>query len=318
LNSSDEALRQTGKKKARVTKPVEWWLSRLVVSCLAHGVRLLPYGWLRVPGQALGLFCYVSMPRYRRVARANLRRAYGDRWSERQISDTARRSFCELGTTVIEALWMPRLDRDELHRLVCLEGREHLDGALERGRGAILVSAHYGNWEIMAPRLVDAGYRISTIVRDADDPGINRVLNEIRVGAGQRILPRSGATRPALACLRRNEVLALLLDQNTLKGGVFVDFFGVPAATAAGPATLAVRTGAPLVPLFCIREPDRTHRIRVLPPLYPAKGEDTGAEIVRLTASVTQAIEEQVRARPEQWTWLHNRWKLRPDGSKLA
>jgi len=284
---------------------------------LAWGLRRLPYGGLGFPGRLLGSLSYSLMPRYRRVARANLRRAYGDQWSEAQVAAIARRSFQHLGMTLVEALWMPRLTTGALRRLVRLEGREHLDAALAGGHGAILISAHYGNWEIMAPRLVDAGYRISTIARDADDPGVNRILNDLRRGAGQQILPRASATRPALACLRRNEVLALLLDQNTLKGGVFVPFFGIPAATAAGPATLALRTGAPLVPIFCVRQPDRSHVARILPPILPESVGDTAADVLRLTAAITAAIEAQIRAEPEQWLWIHNRWKLRPDGSRL-
>src|SRR5207253_1913550 len=107
----------------------------------------------------------------------------------------------------------------------------------------------------------------------------------------------------------------LLLDQNTLKGGIFVDFFGIPAATAAGPAALAQRTGAALVPIFSARQPDRSHQVRILPPIYPDPSAPPEPEIERLTAAATRVIEEQIRACPEQWMWLHNRWKLRPDGT---
>jgi KDO2-lipid IV(A) lauroyltransferase len=255
------------------------------------------------------------MPRYRRVALRNLHLAFGADWSEAEIRRVARKSLHSLGTTLLETLWMPRLSREELHHLVQLEGAEYLDAALARGQGAILFSGHYGNWEIMAPRLVDAGYTISTIARDADDPGVNQAINEIRQGAGQQMLPRSRAARAGLACLRRNEVLALLLDQNTLKGGIFVDFFGVPAATAAGPAALSRRTGAPLVPVFSTRQPDRSHRVEILPPIYPDPTTEPDAEVERLTAATTHVIENRIRAHPEQWMWIHNRWKLRPDGT---
>jgi len=306
-----------GKKPRRSTRPLELWAGRAFTQGLAWSIRRLPYSWLGAPGRLLGSLCYAAMPRYRRVAHANLRRAYGDAWSDAEVAAVAKRSFQHLGMTLVEALWMPRLTGEALRRTVRLEGAEHLDRALEGGHGAILISAHYGNWEIMAPRLTDEGYRISTIARDADDPGVNRILNDIRRGAGQQILPRASATRPALACLRRNEILALLLDQNTLKGGVFVPFFGLPAATAAGPATLALRTGAPLVPIFCTRQPDRSHVARILPPIRPETTGDTPADILRLTTAITAAIETQIRACPEQWLWIHNRWKLRPDGSRL-
>lgn len=305
------------KKRRRVTRRLELWLGRVFLRTVAGMVRLLPHRALYAVGSVIGAACYAAMPRYRRVALANLRRAFGSQWNERRIAAVARASFRHLGITIVEALWLARLGPGDVERLVQLEGAEHLAAALAGGHGAILVSAHYGNWEMMPMRLAAAGYRLNTIVRDADDPGVNELLSQLRQGAGQKLLPRSSAIRPALACLRRNEILAAMLDQNTLKGGIFVDFFGIPAATAPGPATFAARTGAPLVPIFGVRLPDRRHRVLICPPIVPRRGAEQAEEVQRLTAAVTQAIEQQIRACPEQWTWLHNRWKLRPDGSRL-
>ncbi len=311
------ALAEKRKKRGRPTRPLEGWLAWRILGGLAGGLRRLPYERLAPVGRVVGDLCWALMPRYRRVALANLRRAFGQEWDEAHIVRTARASFRHLGLTLVEFVWLPRLSPEMVPGIVRLPRPNSFDDAFTAGSGAILVSAHYGNWEIVAAALCHAGYPVNTIVREADHPGLDRLINEIRAGMGERLLPRQHAIRPALQCLRRNEILALLADQNTLRGGIFVPFFGIPAATPTGPATLSIRTGAPLVPIFCVRQPDRTHEILILPPICPDRAAPPEEEIRRLTTAVTATIEAQVRALPEQWTWLHNRWKLRPDGSLL-
>jgi KDO2-lipid IV(A) lauroyltransferase len=138
------------------------------------------------------------------------------------------------------------------------------------------------------------------------------MIERIRSHCGTEVIPRAEAARKGLAALRRNEILAILLDQNIQEGGIFVPFYGYPASTATGPAVFALKTGAAIVPTFCLREKDGTHRIRAYPPLYPEATGDRQADVFRLTARITAAIEHQIRQRPELWCWIHNRWKLQP------
>lgn len=272
--------------------------------------------WERSPawGNALGALCYRAMPRYRRVALANLRLAFGREWDEARIHRVARASFGHLATTMVEFfLHQPRWTAADVDRWLRWDGREHLDAALARGRGVILVMAHYGNWELFAPLLGRWGYPVHAIAREADDPGLNGVIQEIRTRWGAQVYSRRQGPRRALAVLRANELLVMHLDQNHADGGVFVDFFGHPAATATGAARLAHRTGAALVCAFGIRQPDRTYRMRFLPALLADGDAPVEAEIVRLTAELTRRIEAQIVAAPEQWWWLHNRWKRRAE-----
>jgi KDO2-lipid IV(A) lauroyltransferase len=252
------------------------------------------------------------MRRYRRVARANLQRAFGATRSPAEIERMARRSVQHLGRTLIEFLQMPYWRDGEIERRVELKGTEHLDTALGQGRGVIGVTAHYGNWELLGARLGWAGYPLHVIVRDADDPATNALVDRIRGGWGYRVIPRRDGLRPALACLRRGELLALLLDQNAMTGAAFVDFFGYPAATAIGPAILARRTGAVLLPAFDRRLPDGRHLTEIFPPVS-WEGLDDDSAIRGMTARLTRAIETQIRIEPEQWLWIHDRWKLRPE-----
>jgi KDO2-lipid IV(A) lauroyltransferase len=300
-------------RAGRWTKPFEWWLTRQFVRGLSLTGRLLPDRAFGPLGRTVGRLAWTAMPRYRRVALANLERAFGAEWSAARREAVARASFGHLGTTLVEFfLRQPRLTMEEVEREVRFEGREHFDAAFARGRGVLLITAHYGNWELMGPRLARAGYQVSAVSRTADDPGIEAMIESIRTRCGLRQIPRKQAAREGLAALRRNEILAILLDQNTLTGGVFVPFFGYPASTATGPAVFALKTGAALVPTFCLREADGTHTMRAWPPIYPEPTGDRQHDIEVLTARVTRVIEEQIRERPELWSWLHNRWKLQP------
>jgi len=300
------------RSKGRWTKPLEWWLTRRFVSALNLLGRVLPRRSLGPLGRSLGALVWWSMPRYRTVALANLERAFPE-WPPERRRAVARASFGHLGTTLVEFfLRQPRLTMAEVEREVRFEGREHYEAAFARGKGVLLITAHYGNWELMGPRLARAGYQVSAVSRPADDPGIEVMIESIRTRCGLRQIPRRQAAREGLAALRRNEILAILLDQNTAEGGVFVPFFGHPASTATGPAVFALKTGAALVPTFSVREADGTHTMKTWPPIYPEPSGNREADIRTLTAAVTSVIEAQIRERPELWSWLHNRWKARP------
>jgi KDO2-lipid IV(A) lauroyltransferase len=293
-------------------KPLEHWLTHQVLLALDGTVARMPEPMVSMLGTAVGSLCFATMRRYRRVARANLQRAFGATRSPDDIERLARRSVQHLGRTLIEFLQVPYWGPAEIERRVELIGTEHLDAALAKGHGVIGVTAHYGNWELLGGRLARAGYPLNVIVRDADDPATNALVGRIRRGCGYRVISRQNGLRKALACLRRGEILAIFLDQNSMEGDAFVEFFGYPAATATGPAVLARRTGAVLLPAFDRRQPDGRHVTALLPPVG-WDGLDDHTAIHGMTARLTKVIEEQIRVDPEQWLWIHDRWKRRPE-----
>jgi KDO2-lipid IV(A) lauroyltransferase len=305
-------------KPVRWSKPLERWATRQLIVVLAAVGRITPRGALASMGRGLGNLAWHAMPRYRRVALANLERAYGQEWSEAEIRRVARSSFHHIGITLIEFfLRQPRITRQEVEREVRFVGQEHYEAAFARGNGVLLITGHYGNWEIMGPRLLLEGYRVSAVSRTADDPGLESMIERIRSRSGYQQIPRKQAARQGLAVLKRNEILAILVDQNTLEGGIFVPFFGYPASTATGPAAFSLKTGAALVPTFSIREADGTHTMRAWPPIYPEPTGNRTEDVRRLTAQITHTIELQIRERPELWCWLHNRWKRQPAAAEL-
>jgi len=212
----------------------------------------------------------------------------------------------------MEVLQFPRLTSENLDRLVAFEGKQNMDSALKIGRGAIILTAHFGNWELLGASLALSGYGISFIVRPVRSPRLDALVNRNRESMGVGCIPRGRSVRDALRCLKRNELLGILADIDTRVDGVFVDFFGRPAFTPRGPVSIALRTGAVLVPAFIIRQKDDTHRVVIKKAL---ELKITGAleEDIRVnTARFTKIIESYIREYPEQWIWIHQRWKTQP------
>jgi len=195
--------------------------------------------------------------------------------------------------------------------MVTLKGEEHLQWCVQQGKGTLIITAHYGNWEIAARYLTQCkGYVLNVVARDADDSATTLLVNRIREQGGYRVFPRGQAVRAVLQALKRNELVAMLPDQNA--GDVFVPFFGRLAGTVAGPALLALRSGAPILPVFCTRQPDNTYLFEMLPPFVVQPSGDKERDVTETMAHITALIEQQVRKHPSQWLWLHNRWKTRP------
>jgi len=239
----------------------------------------------------------------------NLSIAFGEEKSYTEILKICHNCFRNLGKVLMECLQFPRLTSENLGRLVTFEGRQNIDNALKMGRGVILLTAHFNNWELLAASLSLSGYEVSYIVRAVRSPRLDALVNENRESMGWTPIPRGPSIKSALKCLRRNEILGIALDIDTKVDGVFVDFFGRSAFTPRGPVSIALRTGAVLVPAFIIRQKDDTHKI-VAEKALDLKITGDSEEDIRLnTARFTKIIESYIRKYPEQWIWMHQRWK---------
>jgi len=276
---------------------------------------LFPLPMSRPVGAVAGRLALLLAGTDRRRAREHLAVAFpeltaGER--ERILRRTAR----HLGITLAEVLWLWRAAPRDVDRLVATEGFHHLEGALEAGRGAVLITGHLGNWELLNARLSTAGIPMSIAVREVYDPRLHVLATRLRTRFGTEVIPRGNeAGKRLAAALGRNRVVGLLIDQDIRDvSGVFVPFFGRPAWTPLGAAMLAIRNGAPVIPAFGHRRPDGSHLARVLPPLPVPEDGSLRERIRDLTAAATAAIEAQIRAHPEQWVWMHRRWRTRPTG----
>jgi KDO2-lipid IV(A) lauroyltransferase len=310
-DSDGNRIRRKGRTPSTVLKRVVGFAGRVGLLALSHLARRLPLPVLHRLGERLGLLAYRLSRRYRRVAERNLHLAYGGSLSDKEREQVVRQVFVHFTKSLMEFLVGEGLSTEDLRRMVRVVGEEHLHWCVQQGRGTLIVTAHYGNWEIAARYLTRCiGYPLSVVARDADDAPTAALVNRIREQGGYRVLPKGHAVRDVLKALRRNEVVAMLPDQNA--GDVFVPFFGKLAGTAAGPALLALRTGAPILPVFCTRQSDDTFLCEMLPPLVVQPSEDKERDVTETMERITAIIERQIRKHPAQWLWLHNRWKTRP------
>ena len=266
------------------------------------------------------LFVEMSKPlmwRKKHIVRENLQTAFGNEKTEAEIKAILGKYFANIGLGMIELVYF--LDRPKkILENVTIIGKENLDEALSKGRGVILLSAHFGDFILMYLRMALEGYKINCIMRRMKDAQFEEYISEyLKKNGVQKIysLPHRQCVVQSLKCLRDNQVLFMLLDQNYGEGsGVFVDFFGRQAATATGPVVFSSRSGAPIVPIFIVREGKAgEHKIIIDPPIKLEAAQNEEAGLTRNTAQLTKIIERYIRRYPYEWGgWMHRRWKSRP------
>jgi KDO2-lipid IV(A) lauroyltransferase len=218
------------------------------------------------------------------------------------------------GLMLAETAWLWHANAEGIEAVCEVEGIQHIEKALSEGRGAVFTTAHCGNWEILGSRLPVAGVPLVSAVRGLDNPRLDRLVTSSRTRFGTEIIPRGPAAgRQLIRALTRGKVVCLLIDQDIRDvPGVFVPFFGRPAWSPSGAATLALRLNVPVIPGFSHRRADGSHVIRVHPPLLNPEGGSLDDRVHELTAAATATIERQIRAHPEQWVWMHRRWRRQP------
>lgn len=285
------------------------------VGAVAKRVARWPFDKASRRGRALGRLLYRVDARHRGVAERNLKFAFPER-HDTWHRDVARRSFEQAGRTLVEMLWSSRLLQPDAPAVVELEGGEHLTRALAAGRGALLATGHFGNWELAGTHLPRLGVPLTSIARPLDDKDLDLLLNRLRSANGAAVLPKAHAVRGALRALRAGRAVAILTDQNTLRReAVFVPFFGRLAATTPVIAHLHLRSGAPILPTFTIPFQDH-YKLVLEAPLVVAHADRHGA-VDAITAAVTARFEHHARESPHAWLWMHDRWRERPEGESV-
>jgi len=299
-----------------MARPVKHPLRRKLERLAARGVatvcwviaRLVPLRWGRAFGNVGGGLLYAISLRRQRLADANLIAVFGDRYSPSERRIIRRAVTRNLAQLFFELFKFPTLSPEDIIRLVPGEGVEHMRQALARGKGAILVTAHYGNWEMAGARLAAEGFDVAVVARDASDAQVASIINSSRAGVRLRVIGRDNL-KAMIAHLRGNGVLAILPDQHSNENPVRVTFLGRPAWCAKGPAMLALRTGCAVVPGFGFREPDGSLRGYVLEEIPLPETPEREQAVAELMQRINDVIGEQIMQHPEQWLWLHDRWK---------
>lgn len=263
-------------------------------------------------GTVLGLLGFHVVRFRRRMVERAIRGALGLDRGDPMIRRLARANFVHYGLLVVEILRLRRIIEGELEREVRFVGMEHLEMARAQGKGVLALTAHLGNYDLLAVAVTCAGYPVSFISKRVKNKHIERFWMAERAAAGLRIFTRGDSPRELLKTLKNNEILGVILDQHAHANGVWVEFFGRPAKTLNVLANLARASGAAVVPMFSRRLDDGTHLIEVLPAVPFEERGSREETVEHNTQRYTAVIEQAVRANPEQWTWIHKRWKPQP------
>lgn len=261
-------------------------------------------------GAGLGSLVY-GLGIRRGVALGNLARVYPGQ-SPKWRAATAEALYRNLGRNLAELLRFPAMSRTEVLNAVEFRGLEHFERAREGGKGALLVTAHFGNWELYGAAIASAGYQLSMVVYPQHNRLVDEQLNRLRRGKGSEIIYKRDAAREIFRALRQNRFVAVLIDQDAGADGVFCDFLGHPASTARGPALLAFKTGAPLIAGAIVRRQGGKHVGHIHGVIYPNSNSSAEKEVPRLTAELNSIISGYVLQNPDHWYWVHRRWKTRP------
>jgi Kdo2-lipid IVA lauroyltransferase/acyltransferase len=292
-------------------------LSRLLLEARAAAVvgrvlSALPRSAALALGRGLGALWGDIDRRHVAIAADHLRRAF-PHWDESAVLSTARGVYRHFGQVLFDILWLQGRPREIVLPLVEIVGREHVDAAIAAGRGVVYATCHLSNWEVLALAHSWVFGPVGVVVRALDNPALDARLAAFRRQGGSTLIYKQHALGQALRRLREGGGVALLIDQNVAPGdGIFVPFFGRPAATTTVAAALAVKTGAALLPAHIETLPDGRYRSVYEAPLAFDLSGNRAEELARLTGELTARIEGWVRAHPEQWLWLHRRWKTQP------
>ncbi len=263
-------------------------------------------------GDVLGSLLYHLDRKHRNVALSNLAIAFGPQLSSADRKKTAKACFKHFGRAFIDLLKTRHQRQDKVQKMLIVEGREYLDEALQERRGALLFSAHYGNWEFATACISQLG-KLHVVARSLDNRFVEKELTRIRKRLGGEIIYKQLAAKSILRALKSKSMVAILIDQNVLRHqAVFVDFFGKQAATTPSLATFFLKTKAPLIPVFCYPASKKKYHLKIAPPLKIDLSGDDKVDILKITQICTKIIQNQIEESPNFWFWFHNRWKTRP------
>lgn len=275
-------------------------------------ISALPKGAAISFGENLGAFLSYLLPKRKKLIAENLNMAF-PHLSRAEKDEIGRKVWKNLGRTAVEFVRLPPLDKENLDRFIRWEGAENVEEALSAGKGLVLVTSHFTNWEISGTAAQARFGRMLAIARPMKNPLVEAWVQTKRTAGGNKIALHRNAVRTSLKWIKEKNIVALLIDQNLYTGGVFTEFFGRPAATTTLPALLHIRTGCPVIFSYTLRHGERFVIHFDRPFEFPQVSEDQ--RIWTYTQLINRRLEEIIRRDPANWFWIHNRWKRKPEGN---
>jgi KDO2-lipid IV(A) lauroyltransferase len=294
------------------------YLQYLLLKGFGLFINLLPEGFALWCGKQLGsLFFHLDWER-RKVALENLRIAFAGEKSERELRAIARGTFQNLGMMAVEFFRIPKMDVETFKKRVKIEKLEQALNLLTKGKGMLLLLSHFGNWEMMGIMSKLIGDSIMVIAKPMKkNKRIDQFITKIRNAAGLEVVSSIKASRTVINALSQNRVVGILIDQRAKRSeGVWADFFGKKAPTTPGLAVLAMKTGAPVVPVFMVRNGFGKHRLIIQEPLDLVHTGDIKKDVEANTQLFNHTLESMIRQYPDQWFWVHRRWERKKRASQ--
>jgi len=292
-------------------------LEYAVVWCVVRSIGVLPRPLARAGGIGVGRVTYLLHGKLRRVGMRNLGMAFPEK-STRERRRILRGVFTSLGRQLAEVCLFPRYSCENVSRVVIYDGYENFQQAAQRGKGVLFLTGHLGGWELSAFAHALYGHPLHFVMRPLDNPYLDRMVRDYRTMHGNIPILKDDPVRELLRAMKEGATVGILMDTNMMPPqGVFVNFFAIPACTPSGLARIALRTNAAVVPGFTVWDPAlRKYRLRFDPALELVRSGDNEADILANTQLFTDVIEDFVRQYPDQWLWVHRRWKTRPPGER--
>lgn len=310
--------RGRGRAVGRGSKRGRWLVEYAALYPLFLLARWLPRRLLVALGRGTGRFAFEVLRVRRTVTLTNLRIALGGEIDPRQLRRLGALVYANLGATLMEFCKLYDSRPAQIRALVEIEGREHLDACRRQGRGAILTTGHFGNWELLAASVSAYGYPVSYLIKDQSNPWVHRLQNEIRRRGGMGVIRLGTGARQVLYALRRREFVGIIGDQDAGPEGIFLDFLGRQASVARGMAFFAWRAGVPVIPCYILRLGNGRHRAVFGAPIEADPAWDEATAVRELTRAHTTALATVILAHPEHYFWVHRRWKTRPPAERGA
>lgn len=286
-----------------------YWIIRTIFQIMAY----TPLGLGRLLGKILGIFVSVLPFKRLNVSLDNIRNTLGSSMTEQEVAALNRKVYMHFGQALFELSRIFRINNKNLDKYVVFEGAENLTKALAKGKGVFFLSAHVGNWELITAAASIRYGRLSAIASTQHSQAVDRLIQTIRTRFGMEVIPKKNGLRRMISSIRQNRIVGILLDLNAKwDQGVFVDFLGRPSCTNKSLAIMALKMDTPIIPVFSVREKDGLYHIRFGEEVKLIRTGDRTKDIEENTALFTRIIEAQVKKYPDQWLWVHRRWKTLP------
>ena len=291
---------------------VRHYIEYIFIVVLAFIVQNIPFKLGVFIMRLIGDIGFYVLKIRKKVALDNLRFALGDTRTEYELLDIARNVYHNFGIAILEIMRFPKMSLEDIKKAVVFEGKEYLDNALRLGKGGVIVSGHLGNIELLGQSFYAYGYPVSFLVGEQRNKFVDKIFNKYRSERGIKIIRRDFPLRNVMKTLKRNEFVTVVSDQDAGAGGVFVDFFGKKASTPQGAALFCLKSGAQMIFVCTVYSTERKQHRAIFTPVEIEKTGDLEKDIFTYTQKFTNILESFVRQYPDQYFWLHRRWKTRP------